>query len=323
MTERRGDATERGAQLEVERIVASDFQVLRRVTDRDLPSLGDTERLLRDDAARNDPRLIEEGIWMKSRRILSTRPWWTGAAVTAVIAAILGIIPVSYERTTGHEVALTLAGPASKAPSLAQIAGEFKRALAASEVRVSETLPQRATVLEVLAPSRSRAEVERTVGAFAAALAGRGIRTQARISPRTQRLSSNVYAMALNRVIELRIERAGKTSAEIEADVRAQLEAAGLMNPEVHVTQDGGVTQVQIQAQSESPDEKREFKINLGAGGTEALSAQVHRFEVERKPGMSDAEIKAEVERQMREAGVDGEVTVQNGEIRVEVRKKE
>ena len=320
MSERRKSNAQLGAERETERDIAHGLQALRRVTDADLPALDDTAHLLRESAPGRAWDQSEEDFWMKSRRVLSARPWVTAVVAVAVVAAILGIIPVSYERTSGHDVVLRLAGPAPDAAALDQIATEFQSALGAGEVRVHRSmLSEPATEIEAFAPSRSRREVTRTAGAYAAVLGGRGIHAQAEVVPRRERVSSTVYAFAMDRAIELRIDRAGKTPAQMEADIRAQLEAAGMKDPEVHVSEANGQTQIQINSRSDEAGAKRDIKVELNA---DPLNPTIHRFEVERKPGMTDAEVKADIERQMREAGVEGEVTVQNGEVRVQVHKK-
>jgi len=311
-------------ETEAEGVLERHLQALHRVTERDLPELGDTVRMLQARAPERTPQRIEEDFWMQSRRILRARPWLAGVAAAAIAAAILGIVPVSYERTTGHDVMLSLAGPAPDPQSLAQIAAEFKAALGAGDVKVRESSEssEGATTLEAYSHSRSRSEVEQTTGAFAAALGGRGLKARVQVVPRTQRVSSNVYAMAVDHVIQLHIDRNGKSPAEIEADLRAQLDAAGIPDSEVHVTQEGGQTQIRIQATSNTPLHAENLQVELKADGTEALHPTLHRFEVHREPGMTDADVRAEIERQMREAGVQGEVFVEDGKVRIEAHEQ-
>jgi hypothetical protein len=312
---------------DAERAIERDLQAYRSVTDRDLPSVHDTARL-RDHSTRTFHRdTSREGFWMKSFLSMQARPWLTTGIAVAIVAAILGIVPISYTRTIGHEVTLQFAAPAPQDESLRKIAGELRTALHADEVRVALAsiggAAAPAAELVATVPSRNHTEVQRTAAAFASALVQRGIRTDARVRPRTERISSNVYAVAMDRAVELRIERAGKTPAEIEADIRAQLEAAGIQNPQVQVTQEGDQTKVKIEAQSAAGDEEKKFDIQLQGGGDQPMNAQMHQFRVERKPGMTDAEVKADIERQMREAGVTGEVIVENGKIDVRVHKQE
>jgi preprotein translocase subunit SecF len=312
MTEKRERDAERGLE--------GDLRAYRTVTDRDLPSLQDTARMLRPSSAGPSPRHIEEGFWMKSRRFLSVRPALTAVGALLVVAAILGIVPISYERTTGHQVTLALTGPALDATSLEKVARELKSSLGAQQVHVSTAGGPAEIVAQVA--SRRGQEVARTAQAFAAALGAKGMNFNVEVTPQKERVSSNMYALAMDRAIELNIDRTGKTPAQIEADIRAQLEAAGIQNPQVQVTQEGNQTQVQIHANSSDPQAgERQFNVNLKGDGTDPMHAQLHRFEVKRTPGMTDADVRADIERQMREAGVQGTVTVENGKVQIKVDK--
>lgn len=304
------------------RRLARDLEAFRAMTARDLPDLDDTARAL----AGPRPRDTREDWFMRSIRFLRARPWITTAAATAALAAVLLLVPMSYERTTGHDVTMALSGNLDRG-SLEKIAGEMKKALGADGVRVTRLgdAGSPKTELAVTTPSRSRSEVEAKAAAFARELGLRGMNAEARVTPRREKVSTTLYAMAVDRVIELRIERAGRTPDQIAADIRAQLEAAGIQNPTVQVSQNGDQTQIQIQANDQGSDGEgpREFRVNVKGDGTQPLDAQLHRFEVHRTPGMSDAEVKADIARQMREAGVEGTVTVQNGEVRIEAKKRE
>jgi hypothetical protein len=309
---------------DAERAVERDLHAYCHVTDRDLPGVHDTARLLEHAAARTPNDSTREGFWMKSFIKVQARPWLATAVAVGLVAAILGIVPVSYTRTVGHEVTLQLATPAPEGAALRKIAAELRTALHADAVHVSRKLDDgRGTAALVASvPARNGREVQRTATAFAAALAQRGIGATARVQPRTERISTNVYAVAMERAIELRIERSGKTPAQIEADIRAQLEAAGIQNPQVEVSQEGDETKVKIEAHGTGGGEEKKFDIQLRGSGDQPLDATVHQFRVERKPGMTDADVRAEIERQMRDAGVQGQVTVENGKVEVKVEKQ-
>jgi hypothetical protein len=242
------------------------------------------------------------------------------------VLGVLFVIPISFERTVGHDVTLAITQPTPPdAEALRKLAGELKSALGAENVRVGVSRDDRGAKTELVArlPSRSRTDVENGATAFARALTARGIPAEATVASRKERVSSNVYAMAMDQVVQLRIERAGRTPQEIEADIRAQLEAAGIQNSQVSVREEDGKTHIQVQAHHQEGQEKRDFEVKLEASGDDALTPRLHEFRVERKPGMTDADVKAEIERQMREAGVDGTVTVENGQVRVHVEKRE
>ena len=306
------------------RAVARDLQAYREVTARDLPSVRDTAQLLRSAALQPTHNNTREGFYMKSLISLQAHPWLAATAAVVVVAVILGVVPVNYTVTTGQDVTLQLAAPAPQGEALRKVATGLRAALHADGVQIALTDDGAgpAARLEARVPSGRGAEVRNTAEAYARGLSGRGIPAQASVRSRTERVSTNVFAYARSRAVELRVTSSGRTPAEIEADIRAQLEAAGLDNPQVQVTKEGDQTQVQIQADCSSPEGEQKFDIKLIGRDDQPLDASLHRFEVERKPGMTDADVKAEIERQMREAGVEGKVTVVDGKVNVEVEKR-
>src|SRR5262245_19679831 len=315
---------------DVEAILSRDLQALRRDRDRDLPTLAETtERLAAAAAttrANHATHSTLEEFFMQSSRFLRLRPWLTTAVATALVLGVLFVIPISFERTVGHDVTLAITQPAPLgSESLQKVAGELKSALGAENVRASLSHDDAGVRTELVAsvPSRSRTDVQGKAIAFAKALSARGIPAEASVVSRKERVSSNVYAMAMNQVVQLRIERAGRSPQEIEADIRAQLEAAGIQNSQVSVTQEDGKTQIQVQAHAQEGDAHRDFEVQLEAPGSDPLNPLIHQFKVEHRPGMTDADLKAEIERQMREAGVEGTVTVENGRVRVNVERRE
>ncbi len=294
----------------------ADLEALRSVSARDLPTFEETTRAVAAERSRH----TREGFLMSTLRQSRTRPWLSTAIAVAALAAIMLVVPISYERTIGHSVALQVAAPALDSAAATRIAHELSTALGATNVNM--TSDDAGYRIDAQVPSHSAKGVTRVASAFAAELTARGLTAQATVTPRTERVSSSVYAMARDR-LEIRVDRGGKTPAQLEADIRAQLEAAGLTNPDVHVTYDGNQTQVQIHAGD-------------GAGGTNPASGTAGKLDldvktpgpnqrqikVEHAAGMTDADLKAEIERQMREQGINATVTVQNGEVRVQPVKK-
>lgn len=304
--------------------VARDLEALRAVTARDIPRLEDTATALHRRAA-HDTR---EGWLMKGMNWMKARPLIASATATAAIAAALLVVPISWQKTVGHEVKLAIAGAVDPA-AMQAIAKELRTAVDATGVKVARLEDNGRTTTEFRAASGSRAgrQLQAKASAFAKALGERGIDAVASVTPRREKVSTNLYAYAADQAVTLRIDRTGKTPAELEADIRAQLEAAGLPDANVSVTQNGDETRVQIEAHSESTDgeahEQRQFRVELGGHGDAPMDAQLHRFEVNRTPDMTDADVKAEIERQMREAGLDGTVTVENGRIEVRCEREE
>ena len=302
------------------RRLTRDLEALRAVTARDVPRLEDTASALIEGASPS----TREGWLMKSTHWMKARPMVTTALATVVLAAVMLVVPISYQRTVGQDVKLAVAGTVDPG-ALKAIAKEFKTAVGAAGVQVSRVATGSGITTTLFASSNSRSgrEIRAKAAAFAKALGERGIHATAAVTPRRERVSTNLYAYAADQVVTLHIDRTGKTPQELEADIRSQLAAAGLPDANVSVTENGDQTQVRVEAHADqstpSGAEHREFRINLDGDGAQPMDATLHQFTVDRRPGMTDDEVKAEIEQQMRDAGVTGTVTVQDGQVKIEV----
>ena len=311
MNEPRGSSDE----LEFTRaaaLLAGDLEALRNESRRDMPSLDTTAPAL------HRPARSLEGVLTMTMRNLRSRPWWMAAATAAVIALALLFVPLSYQRTVGQEVTLTLADPNVDRATVERVAGALRTALGSQDMRV--TRGDQVT-LQARVPARSAAEVARITGGLARTLGQQGISAHAAIAPWTEKVSGNVYALTANLVLRIPIE--GRTAAEIEQDARAQLEGAGIADPQVHVSRDGDRTEIQIDAEkgTSGAGDHQVIKIQeKSAGDVPELNVQL--FDTDGLKGKSDAEIKTEIERQLCERGVEGTVTVEHGKVKVEARKE-
>jgi hypothetical protein len=81
---------------------------------------------------------------------------------------------------------------------------------------------------------------------FAEILTQRGIPAVAEVKRLTERVTGNVYAMAANGIIEIRVNSAGMTDEEIEDEIRAQIEAAGLEACFVDVESGNGEKRIEV-----------------------------------------------------------------------------
>jgi hypothetical protein len=240
----------------------------------------------------------------------------TAGAVAAIAIALL-FVPVSYQHTVGQNITLTL--PGNLSPETARgIAGTLGETTGAADLKLrgGEQI-----VIEAQIPDRSYAEVRGMAKAFSETLETQGIAATAEVTPWTETVSGNVYAFAANSVTDIRVKVAGRSDFEIENDIRSQLMNAGFLNPEVRFSQTDGGMKVDITADKGS-GEKFEAKLEhktLGGPASGDGELEITLLDTENLKGMSDAEVKAEVERQLAARGItDATVTVENGEIRVE-----
>lgn len=292
--------------------LAADLRALRDRSARGLPTLNDTALALSIERQ----RITRGGSLVSMFRFMKSRPMFSSVALGGVIAAALLVVPVSYNRTVGHDVSLTLTGHGLDHPLMQKVAKEYKAALEGEGVRIAveETddisgRPVRRATLTTSVASRSRGAVTRVAEAFAGALGERGLEAAVAVTPRTEHVSGNVYAAAGNACINLTIDRQGKTADEIKASITSQLEAAGIQNPDVDVTLDGNLTTVKIQADNAYGDSgTAQCEIRLKVDGEGA--GEAHPVSIHCDPNATCAEMEARIKEELRSRGVDADVTV-------------
>jgi len=318
--------------------VDRDLRSLHAMTGERLASLDSHMHAARDRAERE-------------RRFMTGFRWvrWT-VATAAVVALALLLIPVSYNKTTGQDVALTFSAPGLNDQDAKALAGKFKTAIEGGTVQLTAEAGDQgvAYTLHGFVPRDSHRNADAVAQAFADVLKSKGYTASASVTPHVERVSGSVYAMAMNQVI--RIETDGKTASQIESEIRDQLLAAGVPNPEVSVTDSDGKREVKVLAKAESHDpsqplpELSEPTIVLTRDGQDidtANSCQVQVKKIKHEGGalqltvdvtykgssaqaivdnadqMSDAATASSIESQLRSAGLDLKVTVTDGQIEV------
>jgi len=312
---RRPDSATRQA---AEDALREDLRALHTASERDLPTIESTARILQASRAGHNPG----GFLMSIFNRFQARPWPATAVAAVVLAAILLFVPISYQKTVAHDATLTLAVPGLDLDQVKKIAAEFKTALHVDGVSITQEAGSGA-VLIARVSSRSASPVARVAQAFAEGLSGRGIPATAQVTPRVERVLGSVYAYALDNIINIQVTSDGKTTEQIAAEIRDKLEAAGVENPMVEYRQEGDQTSLMIQMEKScAPGEDSAAccpQVNVtvdglepGGDGTSGEGAQIR---VPRTAEMTDEEVIAEVERQLREQGVEAEVTMEEGRI--------
>jgi hypothetical protein len=213
--------------------IDSDLRALGDRSNQHLPTIDETAQGLR----RHSLRRSEEGHLMKVLHSLKSHPAMAAGLGIAVVAAVLLAVPFSYTKTIGYRATLDIAN--TTGIDVKAVAAEFGKALDTEKVMVSAGAGGAliSADLPVGSPGRARG----VASGFAKALTERGVAADARVERLTERVTGNVYAMAANGIIEIRINSQGLTDEEIEDEIRAQLEAAGLEACLVDVqTDDGG-----------------------------------------------------------------------------------
>jgi hypothetical protein len=160
----------------------------------------------------------------------------------AIVAAVLLAIPFSYTKTTGYRATLEIAD--ATGVDIDAVASEFGKALDTENVMVRAGAG--GAIVSADLPVRAAATLKGIAAGFAEVLTESGIPAVADIEPITERVTGNVYAMAANGIIEIRVNSEGKTDEEIEDEIRAQIEAAGLEACLVDVQTGDGEKRIEI-----------------------------------------------------------------------------
>lgn len=325
------------------RQVAADLEALRLATAREVPTVHTVLRT----ASRRPER--GEGSWMAA---FKGRPWISAAVAGAVVVVALLVIPVSYDRVTGHQVALTLSGANVTPERLRGIAGEMRKALHADGVRVEANQTNDAVryTLASTVPTGSGIDAGSAAQAFAAELSRLGYTASAEVTPIKEHVTGSVYAYARDHAIEISVD--GKSASQIENEIRQGLASAGIPNAQVQVTEaDGGKKlQVKVEAKKTSGDgQPAEAPQLVLTRNGQPLGGDLHGFTVreEKRKGedgvtlslivgdngktanitiphadtMSDAAITQTVEQQLAAAGIQATVHVTDGRVEIQEKK--
>jgi hypothetical protein len=226
--------------------IGSDLNALGEQSKLNLPTIEQTaERLWK-----HNQRRSEEGSLMKVLHSLKGHPAMATLLCIAIVAAVLLAVPISYTKTTGYRATLEIAN--ATGVDIDAVASEFAKVLDAEGVMV-RTGAGGATISADL-PVRAAATLKGMATGFADILSRRGVPAAAGIKRLTERVTGNVYAMAANGIIEIRVNSEGKTDEEIEDEIRTQIEAAGLEACLVDVETGDGEKRIEIGLQQTVED---------------------------------------------------------------------
>ena len=290
---------------------------------------------------------------MSSLRASKARPLLISASVIAVVVVALLAVPIPYDKTVGHDITLKLEGSTLEQPQIMALAKQMKSQLGVDAVRVGLITDGGSRNYELTAtvPIKNGIRPGRVVEAFASNLEAAGHRVTADVSPRTERVSTTVYALAHDSAIEISTD--GKSEGQLEEEIRQALLSAGLTMAEVDVTNGpDGAQKVIIRAEREAENEGEanfdeccpqivltsegeplngqgeEIAIRIKKladdGGTRLIvevvrSGQTVTAEVANPDGMSDAQLASEIESALSRQGIQAQVSVVNGRIDCEL----
>lgn len=231
-------------------LLKGDFEHLLEVTNEEMQPL---EHFIQAGAMKK--QTTKEDSIMKFSSLSSKRPLIIAPAALVAIAAILFLVPVSYKQTVGWDISLAMTASALNPEQLRPIATELKSALGVDGVRMElqQSGNGSTATMSAYVDADGNTDPKATVQAFAKYLNGKGIKASAESIPKVTEVSSNVWAMTMDQVIQIEVE--GKSDEEIEQEIIARLKEAGLDDVEVDVSIDGDErTRIEIKAECDDED---------------------------------------------------------------------
>jgi len=146
---------------------------------------------------------------MRSRRFWGARPGLALAGAALLAAMVLGI--VRFRRSNHrHDVTLSLGTPALESAAIGRIASELERTLGRGNSD-HDSVRRRVADPRGACHGWFRARYRAHRGRIRQRASGAGDPASVQVEPRREHVSTNLIARAMDRVVELRIERAGRS----------------------------------------------------------------------------------------------------------------
>jgi len=329
-----------------------DLEALRKVSARDIPDLDTTIQTARRRGLDSRP-----AIWKLRRNLMAvlhsvrTRPAVAAVVVGALAVLVAMVVPVSYERVVGQDVALTVTGMGIGSREISTVARGLQGALGSKGVSVEAVSDNAGPrfVLHTTLPKRSGAEAQQATMDLARELAAKGYSASVQVTPRRERVRYPAVAYAFDQMIRINVD--GKSAVALEQEIRDRLAQAGVPDAQVSVTdrpEGGREIRLTVERQHEgdpssAPPEPMPQVVLTKDGaplaGGEGIAVKVQKrkidgatalvvdvtlngksakVEVSNSDSMSDAALTDAISSQLKQQGIDAEVSVVGGKISIE-----
>lgn len=304
-----------------ERRLASDRDALRQATAQGLPDLARTARELRL-TGQSTGQFSNGGMVMTMLQNLKSRPRFVTALFGGALCAGVLLLPVSYERTVGQTVTLHVAAGSLAPGGEAMLARRARKELRAQSVQLRQKMgspgDQPELTLVATLPVRSAGQAQALANGLVEALGKEHVAATAEVSARTVLTSGRVYAMALDKLISIRVDTAGKSDAEVTTEIKNQLESGGIHGADVSFERHGDEAQMQIAA---DVDGRQLQVMRQQKGGPSQIDVDIGGIDDTRDPGMTDDQLRDKIVRQLQARGLDATVTVSGDRIEIRAHK--
>ncbi len=266
----------------------------------------------------------EDSIMSKVKNQIANHPRFSiGLVVAVCVFAFVVLVPFSYDRTVGYNVAYT--GLDSKYDLPPEMLTEVLTSLGYEQARVELTqngsyLDYRITGL----PSETAAREASVAFSSLTGYSGEPVMTLV-----AKKTSASLYAQARDKLIKIEVETEGKSEAEIKAEIEDKLREQGLANPDVTVTiKPDGMREIKVGIQDSSETGMKEKQIEIICPEDQPIikiEEPSLEISVDSKD-KTDEQIKEEIRQKLAAEGVqDADISVttdSSGERKIEIEVK-
>lgn len=266
----------------------------------------------------------EDSIMAKvQNQIASHRRFSIALVVAVAVFAFIVLVPFSYDRTVGYNLAYT--GLDSEYDLPPEMLTDVLTTLGYRQARVE--LTQNGSYLDysIIGLPSSTAAKE----ASAAFTSLTGYSGEPVITLVVTKTSASLYAQVRDKLIKIEVEGEGKSEAEIKAEIEDKLREQGLANPDVTVTiKPDGMREIKIGVQESTETGMKEKQIEIVCPEDQPIikiEEPSLEISVDSKD-KTDEQIREEIRQKLAAEGVqDADISVttdSSGERRIEIEVK-
>lgn len=263
----------------------------------------------------------EDSIMSKvQNQIASHRRFSIALVVAVAVFAFVVLVPFSYDRTIGYNLAYT--GLDSKYDLPPEMLTEVLTTLGYQQVRVE--LTQNGSYLDYSITGLPSSTAAKEASAAFASLTGyTGMPV---ITPIIKTVSGSLYAQVRDKLIKIEVESEGKSKAEIKAEIEDKLREQGFANPDVTVTlKPDGMREIKVAVQDSSETGMKEKQIKIICPEDQPIMIKEPSLEISvDSKDKTDEQIKEEIKQKLAAEGVqDADISVttdSSGKRKIEIK---
>ena len=271
----------------------------------------------------------ENSIMAKIKSEITRHPRFSfGIAISLFVFAFIILVPISYEKTVGYELALS--GISSGDTADNEVAADIVTALGYGEAAFSIEVDGNLVNYHIRGiPSKNGAkEISSALSSLIRSV------PDIIITPIIVEATGSIYAQVKDK-IDLKVETEGKTDEEVKKELEAGLKKRGYKDPRVTVTSDSeGQRRIVIKNVELSEGEEKVFEtmemmeLLVGEGGEIEIKSPIkEKLDIDTE-GKTNEQIKEELKKKLAERGMKNpEITIKDlpdgkREINVEVKEE-